>query len=353
MKIVIIGAGIIGASIFNELTDKYKDKVTIIEQGRIAELGATSVSGGIVRCFDQSSEIIEQAKYSLDKYKNFKEYADAESVFVETGCVYPIHIAQDLNDVMSLIERLKVHLNLEFIDQFQLEVLTPATNWKDYHGAILEKEAGYFCPKYATRSLINFGIKKGGNVLEHTKCLKVLHHDNQVQGIQTDSGIIEANLVIICGGAWTSQLALKSEINLPKKLRTKAIQMAKFKKDNSTPQKSPAFIDEKSGLYGRTTNLNQLMIGIPTDKWDIEPDTFIHQDHKDHFLKIFTTAHPIWKLNINDFQGHICMFDAYTEDEKPIVQPSELEGLYWATGFSGGGFKFAPAIAKSISNLIN
>lgn len=352
MKIVIVGAGIIGAAIFNELTEKYKNKVTIVEQGRAAELGATSMSGGIIRCFDQSLERMKLAQYSLNQYRNFKNYGDAESVFVETGCVYPIHIKKDLEQLKSSIDQLRINVKLQFIDKSKLEELLPDTSWNDYQGAILEMEAGYFCPKYATQSLINYGLKKGGNLLEHTKCLQILHHENQIQGIRTQSENIEADLVILCGGAWSSQLALRSNINLPRSIRTKVIQMAKFNKGSHSNEKVPAFIDESTGLYGRATSFNQLMIGVPTSEWDIDPDRF-YQPNKDHFSKIFSTARPIWKLSLSDSNEHICKFDAYTDDEEPIVQPSDMEGLYWATGFSGGGFKFAPAIAKKISELIN
>ncbi|MBD0476731.1 MULTISPECIES: NAD(P)/FAD-dependent oxidoreductase [Acinetobacter calcoaceticus/baumannii complex] len=352
MNIIIIGAGIIGASIFNELTEKYKNHVTIIEQGRIAELGATSVSGGILRCFERTSELVEQAKYSLNKYKNFQDYANAKSVFVESGCVYPIYKDRDIEEVKYLIKQMESKINLEFIDRFQLETLLPNTNWKDYLGAILEKEAGHFCPKYATKSLINFGLSKGGIVLENTKCLQILHTNNQIKGIKTGLKTLEADIVIVCSGAWSTQLAEKSGIDVPKHLVAKAIQMARFKNDNQIINHAPAFIDDKSGLYGRSSNLNQLMIGLPTEEWNIEPDSF-DGHNEDHFKKIFSAASHIWKLDPNDFNGHIRMFDAYTSDEKPIVQSSNLEGLFWATGFNGGGFKFAPSIAKEISELVN
>lgn len=351
MNIVIIGAGIIGASVFNILTEKNKNYVTIIEQGDIAELGATSVSGGIIRCLDRSIDNIELIRYSLNKYKNFEEYADAKSVFIETGCVYPIHFNQNVNNSHLLIKKLKNRINLEFIDRDKLNLLLPETNWKHYHGAILEKEAGHFCPKFATQSLINFGKKKGGNVLEKTTCTKILYENNKIKGIQTSSGILLADIVVVCSGAWSMKLALVSNISPPKKIRTKSIQMAKFRKNNLSEKNTPIFLDETTGMYGRGSNTNQMMIGIPTKNWDIEPNE-VPVTSETTYSKLFTTAQPIWNLSSEDFIHHINMFDAYTEDEKPIVQSSDIEGLYWATGFSGGGFKIAPAIAKKISELI-
>ena len=46
------------------------------------------------------------------------------------------------------------------------------------------------------------------------------------------------------------------------------------------------------------------------------------------------------------------MYDM-TPDGNPIVDRSEkIEGLYWAVGFSGHGFKLSPVIGRMMAELV-
>ncbi|TXL01873.1 hypothetical protein BMR09_17675, partial [Methylococcaceae bacterium CS3] len=49
---IIVGGGIIGSSIFFELSKILGNKVLLVEAKKVGESGATSTTGAIVRAFD-------------------------------------------------------------------------------------------------------------------------------------------------------------------------------------------------------------------------------------------------------------------------------------------------------------
>jgi len=70
--IIVIGGGVIGASIFHHLAQQGY-QVGLIEKKTIAS-GCTAWSGGIVRCFHLDSVITERALYSWEYYLTFEKH---------------------------------------------------------------------------------------------------------------------------------------------------------------------------------------------------------------------------------------------------------------------------------------
>jgi len=78
----------------------------------------------------------------------------------------------------------------------------------------------------------------------------------------------EHDLVVLATGPWTP--AVLARAGLPAAgYRTKAIQYAVHPVAGGLP---PQFVDGLTGLFGRPTGDGGLLLGLPTDRWDVEPD---------------------------------------------------------------------------------
>ena len=68
-RVVIIGAGIVGTSLADELVERGWTDVTVVEQGRLyAAGGSTSHAPGLVFQTNPSKTMTEFARYTVEKF---------------------------------------------------------------------------------------------------------------------------------------------------------------------------------------------------------------------------------------------------------------------------------------------
>jgi glycine/D-amino acid oxidase-like deaminating enzyme len=84
--------------------------------------------------------------------------------------------------------------------------------------------------------------------------------------VLSDGRRLTADIVVIAAGAWTP--ALLGTSDLPTSLRTKHIQYSWFEAEATA---LPAFVDETTGLYGRPGDDGRILAGLPSVRWDIDP----------------------------------------------------------------------------------
>src|SRR5690242_7724677 len=83
-KVVIIGAGVVGAALVDELTARGWDDVTLVDQGDLpAPGGSTSHAPGLVFQVSGSKTMTELARYTVEKLGGLD--VDGEPCFLQVG----------------------------------------------------------------------------------------------------------------------------------------------------------------------------------------------------------------------------------------------------------------------------
>ena len=113
-------------------------------------------------------------------------------------------------------------------------------------------------------------------------------------------------------------------------------------------------IDHVQGTYLRPESRILTLVGVPCQLWDIDPDTLptgLPPSAPAEGAQLLT--HRIPALERATLARGYRAFDCYSADRHAILGPvSGLDGLYLATGFSGSGFKIAPAVGTCLAELI-
>lgn len=135
------------------------------------------------------------------------------------------------------------------------------------NAAVLERESGYVSPA-RWRDAVLAECDAGGQVrLRHDAARAIAVRDGGGVSVTLASGPREYDLVLVAAGAWTG--ALLRAGGLPHEdYRTKSIQYALHRAGQWRP---PTFVDGVTGLYGRPTEDGGLLLGLPTENWDVEP----------------------------------------------------------------------------------
>jgi sarcosine oxidase subunit beta len=331
-SIVIIGGGIIGSAIFANLAKSYPNSVALLEKNKVAA-GATGWSAGIVRRWPHADEGSPLRRYQ-------------ELLCHNLGCT------------PTLAPTLHFSLSPESLCRHAMPAEGRTYASSSYtsinHNEIiaLEPDTGFYDPVETTRALVSIGCANGGLMFEGITALSLVLKGGVVMGVNTDHGTIQSRIIVLATGAWIEQMSHDWDLGLPIVART--IQMYRLKSANKS-EPLPIFIDGVLDIYGRGDGSDSTLVGMPVSaQGRINPDRPqpAHKNHSEQTIAQARRRFPY--LASATVQSTITGCDGYTSNGIPLVQQHpHIRSLYVAAGFSGGGFKQAPHVARTIAGLIN
>ena len=169
--------------------------------------------------------------------------------------------------------------------------------------------------------------------------------------METESGPLDARIVVLATGAWSVPLAAGMRLELP--VEPARVQVALFERPYSLPTHL-TLIDSILGFYARPTAEQATLVGTrdhfshldDPDEWDPEPDPGFPEAAADSLSKRIPALREAPYRS-----GRAGVLDM-TPDRRPVLGPEGPEGLYLALGWSGTGFKKAPAVGAELARWI-
>lgn len=346
--VVVVGGGIVGSAVFARLAASGK-RVVLLERSRFGQ-GSSGWSGGILRCYHPSQTLSEMASAGLPDFQAVEDKGGA--TFHRCGFLYFVYPGQE-ETARQRIAQLLPRTAIEWLDAERARERFPSIRWTGLAGAVFEPDAGHMDPVAVSRHWVREARILGQQALEGVAFTGVVSDEHGLNGVHTTLGLLRTRHLVLCPGAWSANLARISGLSLPKSVVAKAIQLNTFATTKSVDG-HPAYIDPKLGLYGRGEGKNLVHAGCPVPEWGIDPDRDVPLS-----LPYLTSSLELARRRFEWAEGATGSggwrrFDAYTQDEHGVVATcSRTPGVHWATGFSGGGFKLAPAVARQVETLIS
>jgi glycine/D-amino acid oxidase-like deaminating enzyme len=232
----------------------------------------------------------------------------------------------------------------------ELEELQPSWSAEGVGAAAWEPESGYADPVRTTRALVERGRERGLRVLEGTRAEGLVRSNGRVGGVRTSRGEVAAGTVVLAGGAWSAPLLAELGVDVPVEtvhIGTCLVEGARLPEEPA----SCTAIDDTTGTYFRPDGGRCLLAGVPTGRSRLDPDAEpppLGSGELDESRSRLGRRIPA--LEDGRVVGTTSGFDGYTPDKHPLIGPVEgVEGAYLAVGFSGGGFKVAPAVGEAVA----
>lgn len=337
--ILIIGGGVIGASIFYHLVSSGYD-VTLLEKNTIAS-ACTKASGGIVRCFHLDSSWCNKSVYGSRYYQSFKQHTGLSLDVNRCGFIY-IPRQENFHFSQMQVQRLSQDICIEWLQKSDVKREFSHLLKRIPDHIVYEPHAFYISPIQATMAWMKAGQDSGGKFYEFTEVKEIKASHDYVE-VMTCSGKLTAKTIVIAAGSHTPNLL--DQLGYQHSLYKKNIRLD-IRKVTHKPVAHPAFIDEETGLYGREDNdSGQFYIGLPTHhSRSSELHTHvIYQHGKNRFN---------W-IEDSELQGSLESDDCYSDDGAGYIAAlNEDKTIFIASGFSGGGFKIAPWVGNETVQLI-
>jgi len=374
--VVVVGAGIIGSSISYQLA-RHRIEVIAVDKGEGPAEGSTGASSSICRCRYTNPEVVRLALYgqkALGDWSRFTGLAETRSHLHRVGVIWI------MGENREKVERDAAQLLAQGVDAETLGPedvtrLFPAVSncaepldmsgdvdhvCRPGEAFLYEPGGGYADPVGANQDLIEATRARGSDVRFKSQVVDVLREGERVTGVKLADGTsISADLVINAAGPWCNVLNGIAGADIRWTLTPTRIQTVYRPWPESLGQ-LPIGLDVTTGTYFRPESAGQqIMVGSVTaeDEQEIiaDPDNFKRVPDADFTqLKLAAFHHRIPSLEPRgQVTGIAGLYTINREDVHPIVGPSGVDGFWVANGFSGHGFKLAPAIGSMVAQAIS
>ncbi|GAO07805.1 putative dimethylglycine oxidase [Streptomyces lydicamycinicus] len=214
-RVVVIGAGIVGCSLADELTARGWTDVTVLEQGPLpAPGGSTSHAPGLVFQTGPSKTLTEFAAYTVQKFRSLD--VDGLSCFNPVG---GLEIATtearwaDLHRKAGLAASWGVRG--ELIGPQQCKRLWPMLGETTLHGGFHTPDDGLARAVLACRAQIARAESRGARFLERHTVTGIERADGRVTGVTTDRGTFPADHVVSAAGFWGPVIGAMAGVDVP------------------------------------------------------------------------------------------------------------------------------------------
>ena len=315
-RIVVAGAGAIGASVAYHLAQLGARDVVLADRRRVAGGSTSKAMGGVRQQFSTAAEV----RLAQASIRFFEELG--EPLFLQVGYLF---LATTDEGLAELEERRELQAELgvpvESVDPSRVEGLRT----DDVLGAAMCAEDGLADPPAVTRELVRRALKLGVEVREGT-----------------DAAELEADVLVIACGPWSAELAATRGVELPVRplcrqlLETTALEL---------PEDLPMVLESETTFHFRRRR-DRLLVAMtdPEPRWGFE--TEVDETLFDDRLARLRHRYPP-AAGVEIDRAWAGLYDM-TPDAHPIL--GEIaDGVHAACGFSGHGFMQSPAVGRALA----
>jgi glycine/D-amino acid oxidase-like deaminating enzyme len=313
-RIVIAGAGVVGASIAYHLALLGAREVTLADRGAIASGATGKAMGGVRQQFSTAAEV----RLARESVRFFQELG--APLFEQVGYLF---LATTEAGAWRLRSRMAIQRELgvpvEDVDPARVaglrtdDVVAAGACWDD----------GVAEPAAITRELVRRAVERGVGVRE-----------------RTDAQELDREVLVVAAGAASPQLCP----DLP--IRPLCRQLVEVGPVAGLPDDLPMTIeDETTFHFRRSGELLRLAMTEPEPRWTDrqEVDAALVEDWRTRLAHRYPAAAgaPV----VRAWAG---LYDM-TPDAHPIIGWVG-DGVYAACGFSGHGFMQSPAVGRAVAD---
>ncbi len=358
-EIIIIGGGVIGASVAYHLTKRRAKDVLVLERESEQGKGSTGKAAGGVRAQFETDINIKMSLYSLDFFRKW----DFDCGYEPRGYLFFATDEKQFDYLRRNVEKQKSLgvKAVEIVDAQTISEIVCGLNCEDIAGGSFGAEDGFINPLAVMRGFTKRAMANGAKIQTQTQVASIETHGGKVVGVETNRGKIECEKVVLCSGAWARNLAGTAGIDLPVEPQKRQIVWAKSAKP--LPANMPMVIDLGSGFHFRpaTDFANPFADADGTDVLFAFPDanekpSFDMNFDESFIPKVYERARQrapfLAETTVVKEKCRAGLYENTPDHHAIIGGCAEVEGLYFCNGFSGHGVMHSPAAGRATAEII-
>ena len=359
-RAVIIGGGVIGCSVAYHLAKLGWKDVVLLERKQLTS-GTTWHAAGLIAQLRATANMTKLAKYSQELYGDLEAETGVATGFKRCGSITVALTDERKEEIFRQAAMARAFgVDVEEISPAEVKAKYEHLNIKGVTAGVWLPLDGQGDPTNISLALAKGARQMGAQVIERTKAISVTRKRRQITSVhweneQGESGSIECDNVINCGGMWGHEVGRMLGINVPLHacehfyIVTEAIAGLTQMPVLRVPDEC-AYYKEDAGkmLLGAFEPISKpwAMKGIPRDfEFDQLPEDF------DHFEPILESAVDRMPMLANAgihtfFNGP----ESFTPDDAyHLGLAPEMDNVWVAAGFNSVGIQSAGGAGHALA----
>jgi len=357
-RIVIIGGGIVGASIAYHLVDRGERDVLLLERDRFTS-GTTWHAAGLVAQLRATENLTRLSRYSLDLYRRLEGETGQATGFRAPGAISLATSAERFTELQRTASMAR-HLGVEadVMPLSEIHDVWPEVELRDVVWAIQVPDDAMVSPVDTTMALLA-GAKAGGaDCRQRCPVESLIVEKGRGVGVMTAEGPIRAEIVVLAAGMWSRQIAAPHGVTIP--LHAAEHYYAITEAIDSLPKNTPILRDPDHSAYFKE-DARRLLIGLfervarPWPLADVPDDSFIEiPENLDHVMPLLDHAFErLPLLHDTPLRQIFCGPESFTPDDQFLLgETPGVAGLFVAAGFNSIGIQAAGGVGWVLADWI-
>ena len=214
-QVVVIGGGVVGASVLYHLTKLGWKDVMLLERAELTA-GSTWHAAGGVHTVNGDPNVAKLQQYTIELYKEIEAISGQSCGAHITGGIMLAGTQERVNWMKMAIARGRyLGMDLSMISMDEAYDLFPLLDKKKFIGAMYDPVEGHVDPYGVTHAYAKSAQIGGATIQLRTRVMDLVQREDGSWDVITDQGNIHAQHVVNAGGLWAREVGRMVGIELP------------------------------------------------------------------------------------------------------------------------------------------
>ncbi len=214
-KVVVIGGGVVGASVLYHLTKAGWKDVLLIERAELTS-GSTWHAAGGMHTVNGDPNVAKLQQYTIELYQEIERISGQSCGVHITGGIMLAGTRERLDWLkMAKARGRYLGMDLEIISVDEAAKLFPLLDKRHFAGAMYDPIEGHVDPYGVTLAYAKSAQLGGAEILRHTRVTDLKGRADGSWDVITDHGNVRAEQVVNAGGLWAREVGRMVGIELP------------------------------------------------------------------------------------------------------------------------------------------
>jgi sarcosine oxidase subunit beta len=347
-EVVVIGGGIVGASVLFHLAEAGIEDVVLVERGGFACQSSGKPIGGVRAQFSDALNI-QLAARSLAAYDRFREFPGADISLDKVGYLFLLRTQEDVARFETSVVLQNEHgIPSRLISASEAHKLCPQIDCDAVVAAAFSPSDGHAHPTVAAGAYVATARARGAKALTGCEVAGVEVSGGEIAAVHTSRGSVQTSTVVCAAGPWSAEIGAMVGVELD--VHAVRRQIAFSAPLGLSDSRVPFTIDYDSTFYFHGAG-DGLLLGMSDPDQAPGFDREYTEEWLPEVRRLAARCAPAL-ADVPIAYGWAGLYEMTPDQNALIGESRTVSRFLYATGFSGHGFCQAPATGEVIRDLI-